>query len=139
MPFDTSAFLKRPFVVVFACLGVGCMTSGVAPMGADSYVAKGHSKFMSWDVGGAGAVLNASNQANTFCSKLGKDLIVTSTQVARQGAGANVTMMFRCVGKNSSAPDGKYQKLAELKKLLDDGALTRAEFDREKMKLLGTP
>ena len=53
-----------------------------------------------------------------------------------------VELTFECVAKPDTADgadSGKYERLAALKKLLDSGALTQAEFDREKAKLLSSP
>ncbi len=55
-----------------------------------------------------------------------------------------IEIVFACVDKPASAReatggDARYQRLMELKKLLDAGALTREEFEREKLKVLGVP
>jgi hypothetical protein len=56
-----------------------------------------------------------------------------------------VELVFECVPKSNTGPaaeavsPSKYDKLASLKKLLDSGALTQAEFDRENAKLLAEP
>ena len=52
--------------------------------------------------------------------------------------------MFECVDKPQIAStampeDTKYAKLVTLKKLLDSGALTQEEFEREKGKFLRQP
>jgi hypothetical protein len=55
-----------------------------------------------------------------------------------------VEWLFECVerpkivGQGSSSSD-KFAKLEQLKKLLDDGILTRLEFESEKAKLLALP
>lgn len=61
-----------------------------------------------------------------------------------------VELVFQCVDRPSAASatnaapaaapaTTKYQQLESLKKLLDSGALTQAEFDREKAKVLAGP
>jgi hypothetical protein len=54
-----------------------------------------------------------------------------------------VELVFECLPVQASgggiSGEGKYQKLDALKKLLDNGTLTQAEFDREKAKVLSQP
>lgn len=56
-----------------------------------------------------------------------------------------VELLFECISKSPSAKTaahpsaGKYDKLVTLKKLLDEGALTPQEFEREKAKVLREP
>jgi hypothetical protein len=54
-----------------------------------------------------------------------------------------VELVFECVDKpQTGAPSiemSKYEKLAQLKKLLDNGTLTQQEFEREKAKVLAQP
>ena len=55
-----------------------------------------------------------------------------------------VEIIFGCVDKPPSvvvpaSDDSKYTKLANLKKLLDTGALTQQEFESEKAKILAQP
>jgi hypothetical protein len=55
-----------------------------------------------------------------------------------------VEIVFDCVlvlPPAASAPidDPKYSKLVNLKKLLDSGVITQAEFDQEKAKILSQP
>jgi hypothetical protein len=55
-----------------------------------------------------------------------------------------IEIIFACVdatsGLTSIRPeDPNYRKLAELKRLLDTGVLTQAEFDSEKSKILSQP
>ena len=51
--------------------------------------------------------------------------------------------LFQCIEKAGStgtaAEDVKFIKLSNLKKLLDGGVLTQAEFEREKAKILNQP
>lgn len=54
-----------------------------------------------------------------------------------------VELVFECLDKPQStgvAPEiSKYEKLAQLKKLLENGTLTQQEFDVEKAKVLAQP
>ena len=51
-----------------------------------------------------------------------------------------IEIVFTCVDKlKTETPafeDIEYKKLTNLKKLLDDGTLTKEEFEREKIKIL---
>ena len=51
-----------------------------------------------------------------------------------------IELVFECIEKSeirsNSSLNGKYEKLTVLKKLLDDGALTKQEFEQEKAKVL---
>ena len=60
------------------------------------------------------------------------------------GGFPEATLRFKCVSADGStasavaAPTAdKYTQLEQLKRLLDSGALTQEEFDREKAKVLG--
>lgn len=48
-------------------------------------------------------------------------------------------LVFVCLDKpaNKAVEDTRYQRLGELKKLLDGGAITSNEFENEKAKILG--
>ena len=54
-----------------------------------------------------------------------------------------VELVFECVDKPQTVAPiteiSKYEKLAQLKKLLDNGTLTQQEFEREKAKILAQP
>lgn len=54
-----------------------------------------------------------------------------------------VELVFECVPKAgtpaAATASTKYDKIAALKKLLDSGALTQVEFDKEKAKVLAEP
>jgi len=54
-----------------------------------------------------------------------------------------VELVFECIAKQSAPSStvtmGKYERLTALKKLLDSGALTQQEFEREKAKVLSEP
>ncbi len=98
--------------------------------------------------------------ASDFCNAKGKDLRLlrqtASTPPYLLGNFPKVELVFECVeSKSSPTVDGnsptrvapaipattgssdKYNDVARLKKLLDDGAITQQEFQREKNKVLG--
>jgi hypothetical protein len=58
------------------------------------------------------------------------------------GNSARIDIVFDCIEKPSASPtvdDPKYTKLVNLKRLLDTGVITQAEFDKEKAKILSQP
>jgi hypothetical protein len=102
---------------------------------------------------------NAIAGAKDFCSTLGKEYkkkyVVTTGMMP--GKWADATLHFRCVNKSSanvespnidsnksegssqvenSNEDKVYIKLTNLKKLLDNGTITKEEFDQQKAKIL---
>jgi len=57
-----------------------------------------------------------------------------------------IEIVFQCLtpaqkidSVSVSVPDPKYIKLVDLKRLLDTGVITQAEFDSEKAKILAEP
>lgn len=83
-----------------------------------------------------------------FCEGKGKTMKplreTTSTPPHILGNYPRVEIVFACVEKENSympvaAEDAKYTKLVNLKKLLDGGVITQAEFDSEKAKILSQP
>lgn len=98
--------------------------------------------------------------ASDFCNAKGKELRllrqIASTPPYLLGNFPKVELVFECVESKHSIDDtssailvpatpsatgsrDKYNDLARLKRLLDDGALTQQEFQREKDKILVTP
>jgi len=102
---------------------------------------------------------NAITGAKDFCSTLGKEykkkFVVTTGMMP--GKWADATLHFRCIDKNganvessnissnksegssqlgNSNEDKVYIKLTNLKKLLDNGTITKVEFDQQKAKIL---
>jgi hypothetical protein len=105
---------------------------------------------------------DAEQRAKDFCDRQGKVVEpvteTTTTPPYLLGNYPRIEMVFDCVDQLSAptpapapalapAPvpalpadsDPKYTKLVNLKKLLDTGVLTQAEFDREKAKILALP
>ena len=121
--------------------------TGVIPDGPDSYLIM--------RTGKTGFVSSSSLQKKTyeeaaaFCTEksLVMETISMDAKASRPFGGfPEATLRFRCVSQdlpsshavaNSGAgTDDKFTQLERLKHLLDSGALTQEEFDREKAKLL---
>jgi Short C-terminal domain len=89
----------------------------------------------------------AEQRATEFCERKGKAMEsiteTTATPPYILGNFPRIEIVFDCVDKATAAAvastEDKYAKIAKLKQLLDSGALTQAEFDREKAKVLGQP
>jgi Short C-terminal domain len=88
----------------------------------------------------------AEQRAQEFCR--GKGLSMESiterdsTHIPAPGKFPRVEIVFDCIAippVRAENEDPKYTKLRDLKRLLDSGALTQAEFDREKAKILSQP
>jgi hypothetical protein len=91
---------------------------------------------------------DAEQRAKDFCDRKGKafESLTETTAVPPYILGnyPRVEIVFDCVERPGSlAPsavdDPKYNKLVNLKKLLDSGVITQQEFDREKAKILNQP
>ncbi|WP_374571359.1 SHOCT domain-containing protein [Acinetobacter sp.] len=87
---------------------------------------------------------NAEQASIAFCER--KDRVMHGlTETAAKppyilGNFPRIELVFECIEKSeirsNSSLNGKYEKLTVLKKLLDDGALTKQEFEQEKAKVL---
>jgi hypothetical protein len=90
---------------------------------------------------------NAERRGNAFCERKGKTMNslqeTTSKPPHILGNFPRVEIIFECIDKPGlpGAPpsDPKYAKLVDLKKLLDGGVITQAEFEAEKAKILSQP
>lgn len=87
-------------------------------------------------------------RAVQFCERKGQSMNAlqetTSTPPHILGNFPRAELVFECIGKaapvgSSQVEDVKFTKLGNLKKLLDSGALTQAEFEQEKKKVLSQP
>lgn len=93
-------------------------------------------------------------RAVQFCDRKGKSMNglkeTKSTPPYILGNFPRAELIFECAEKQSTAStsasaarapteDVKFNRLTNLKKLLDNGTLTQAEFDREKTKILSQP
>ena len=95
------------------------------------------------------ASIRSSVQKSTddFCARKGKvDRGVSETSSKPPyilGNFPRSELVFQCVDKptveSSAGEHNKYDELAKLRKLLDDGTITQEEFDREKAKVLSAP
>ena len=89
----------------------------------------------------------SGSRGNSFAQQA----VARGLQAAGEGDGGATNMAFMGMGVNAAnnviggmqQPDNKqpaedpYERLASLKKLLDDGVITQEEFDAEKSKVLG--
>ncbi|KQU89785.1 hypothetical protein ASC78_21700 [Variovorax sp. Root318D1] len=87
-------------------------------------------------------------RAVQFCERKGQSMNAlqetTSTPPHILGNFPRAELVFECSAKaapagSPQAEDVKFTKLSNLKKLLDSGALTQAEFEQEKKKVLSQP
>jgi Short C-terminal domain len=89
---------------------------------------------------------DAEQRANAFCDSKGRVMEslteTTSTPPYIFGNFPRIEIVFDCVAKpasSASASGDKYAQLTKLKELLDSGAITQDEFNREKAKILAEP
>jgi len=148
----------RSLFLVAALVLAGCAATAdavrVGPnryqIGADAMQARG---------GTAGAQRMATEGAATTCAARGMQANVLTVETGKAlFSTGTATVTFECVPKqqesvakqqesvpkqpeSATAPpsDDKYKQLAELKQLLDSGALTQDEFNSEKAKILAKP
>jgi hypothetical protein len=114
----------------------------------------GNERYRVFIQGGSGFVSMASvrddaeQRAKDFCDRKGRVMEslteTTSNPPYILGNFPRIEIVFDCVEKLTAQPapageDPKYTKLVNLKKLLDTGVITQAEFDREKAKILSQP
>jgi hypothetical protein len=87
----------------------------------------------------------AEQRARDFCGRTGKGYSVVGEQMSHPpyilGNFPRIEIVFACVDKytssqSSGVEDEKYTKLTHLKKLLDDGTVTKEEFEEQKSKIL---
>jgi hypothetical protein len=87
----------------------------------------------------------AEKRGLEFCQRQGRSMVVLGEKISQPpyilGNFPRIEIVFAAVEKahepQGHAADGDpYEKLTRLKKLLDDGALTQEEFNREKAKVL---
>jgi len=87
----------------------------------------------------------AEKRAVEFCERQGKTMRVVSEQLSNPpyilGNFPRIEIIFACVDKPKTEQppilgDVQYEKLTNLKKLLDEGIITKDEFEREKGKIL---
>lgn len=93
-----------------------------------------------------GAVRETAEQrASEFCGRQGKGVLAVGEQMSQPpyilGNFPRIEIVFACVDKSSgpraAAQDEQYEKLTHLKTLLDNGTITKEEFDQQKAKILG--
>jgi hypothetical protein len=87
---------------------------------------------------------SAEQRAGDFCARQGKGMLALGEQMSQPpyilGNFPRIEIVFTCVDKASpthtSPQDDEYSKLRNLRKLLDDGTITKEEFEQQKAKIL---
>ena len=87
---------------------------------------------------------SAEKRAVDFCARQGKGMVALGEQMSQPpyilGNFPRIEIVFACVDKSSAnrpaVQDEQYTKLTNLKKLLDDGVITKDEFEQQKSKIL---
>jgi hypothetical protein len=88
---------------------------------------------------------SAEKRASTFCGRQNRGLKVLMEHTSKPphvlGNFPRVELVFACVDSVSRTAserfeDAQYIRLRNLKKLLDDGAISREEYEREKLEIL---
>jgi hypothetical protein len=84
----------------------------------------------------------AERRANQFCGQRGKAMESLEGTVASApyvwGHVPRIEIVFDCV-EFGHIVDDTYERLFDLKKRFDSGIMTKAEFDREKARILAEP
>ena len=87
----------------------------------------------------------AEKRAVEFCERQGKTMQVVSEQLSNPpyilGNFPRIEIVFACADKpkteqSQNFEDVQYERLTDLKKLLDEGIITKEEFEKEKAKIL---
>jgi Short C-terminal domain len=86
----------------------------------------------------------AEKRAQDFCGREGKGMLAVGEQISHPpyilGNFPRIEIVFACLDKapvrQPTIQDEQYTKLTNLKKLLDDGVITKDEFEQQKAKLL---
>jgi hypothetical protein len=88
---------------------------------------------------------DAEQRAEEFAQRQGKSFVVLGERISNPpyilGNFPRIEIVFALIDKpretNDIAPqEDKYDELEKLKKLLDEGVITKEEFEREKAKIL---
>ena len=122
------------------------VTTKPAPAGAETYrvFIQGATTFVSM----SSVRSDAEGRATEFCGRTGKEMESLTETTADPpyilGNFPRIEIVFDCIAKSApialpAVTDPKYTKLIDLKKLLDSGVITQAEFDAEKAKILSQP
>lgn len=89
----------------------------------------------------------AERRALEYCERQGKGMVLLGDKSSQPpyilGNFPRVEIVFACIDKplaqSNSTATSRYQDLAALKKLLDEGGLTHEEYEREKARILSSP
>lgn len=133
----------------------GLMVVGAVHAGSTGVLADGPDSYLIMRTGKTGFVSSSSLQkkayedAAAYCQA--RALVMQSVSMEAQasrplGGFPEATLRFRCVPPRPSGAAGqqaassaadRYSQLEQAKRLLDSGALTQAEFEKEKARILG--
>jgi hypothetical protein len=145
----------RSLLLVAPLVLAGCAATGdVVPVGPNRYQIEADAMDARGGIDGAQRM--ATKKAETTCAERGLYVNVLSVETRKGFPSAGIaTLTFECGPKqpeSAAAPppkqpattaappsEDKYKQLAELKQLLDSGALTQEEFNTEKAKILAKP
>ena len=95
--------MKKIFAVIL-CLGLfGCASTGVVPMGKDTYMISKKSAQVGFGQP-VGARADVYREANEFCVKQNKKLETVSCDMQNSGFArpGSVTLIFKCVNDNDN-------------------------------------
>lgn len=98
--------MRTAILGVVALLLAGCVsTTDIVPAGKDSYMVAGSAR---GGVNGGKSLIAATKQANEYCGKLGKVMIIRNTETGGSAAWGSETsnLIFSCVAEN----DPEYQR-----------------------------
>lgn len=91
----------------------------------------------------AEAKADAKQRGVDYCTGMGKKFVekYAIDRPRNLGQFPESTLYFTCGDPSvpAAGEDTKYTRLTNIKKLLDNGVLTQAEFEIEKTKILGQP
>lgn len=154
--FSEEGVMKKVMLLTPVFLAA-CSTGAVISTGSDTYSVTSSGAGFSTD----GVKVAVYKTANEYCTKQGREMVEVSLKTQDGALGRNppsADLKFRClvqgnpeiqrrvsgvqaVAITSSVEGGgasvdKYAQIKQLKELLDSGAITQNEFDKQKSKLL---
>jgi len=133
---------------ILSLLVFGCGKPKVVPMDGDTYLVQERSAQVGLGPP-EGAKAEVYQVANEFCATQSKVVETVEFKMVDTGLGrpGSVSLQFRCVPASSSAKPAPgtnpkeekvdvATKLDDLKKLLDRGLITQADYERKKQEIL---
>jgi hypothetical protein len=111
--------MKKTLPIIAAALLTACASSsGVLPIGPDTYtISVGVSATGSISGNNARAKREALTEANEFCEKRGKQILVQNSGMNSTMYGSTSEIVFRCLSANDAEMQVRpvYQKEADIK------------------------